>query len=200
MLRPRRDQRTSRVSSSRSGALSNSERGIAQQQAAGQQRDHPVQAGAQHLAGGRHGRPGPHGNWPRHARYRRHGLVPFVGACGQHAGGHGARRGAEDDPEGIWLLRQQFRHGLQHAHLVGRTRATSGQDQGRGRGNRSGGWKVRSHRSMIIVRDASNDASRGIAMFSRSIRLTPARILHGLRRAGAGDPGGFRRRAQYHSG
>ena len=52
---------------------------------------------------------------------------PLVGLGGQHAGGDGAGRSADDDGKGVARARQELGEGSQHSHLIGRTRAAAGQ-------------------------------------------------------------------------
>ena len=64
-----------------------------------------------------------------------HGFIKIIGAAGQRSCVDGTRRGAAQDGERIGavrlpLLAADCGYGLQHAHLVSRTRATTTQHQG----------------------------------------------------------------------
>jgi len=100
-----------------------------QHQAAGDERQHPVRAGAQHVMGIdmehlARMEVGPH------ALESRHRAAPVVRLGRQHAGGYGTRRGTDDDRERVARARQHLRERQQHPDLVSRTGAAPRQHKG----------------------------------------------------------------------
>src|SRR5690606_24509111 len=108
-----------------------------------------------------------------------HRLPPVLGARRQHAGGHRASGGADDDAEGILLPGQQFGHGLEHPDLIGGARAAAGQHQRRYR--RLAGWRLCRHGPIIMVQAVRHRGpfTSGVAMRRVSKPISRVRKLFG---------------------